>query len=245
MPEYSKHQRNIIKNYYEHFDTIQLQKLQEQLTELYLAEGKAREKRWKQIIKSLENLKVPALAHRSHSQGRQSPVARQANRRTPGQAEVNAHHLDLRLRRAVDFWNGRRPATRRTGNTSRLPSRADRHRPAFGSRRCSRSSPLAVDRIGYQRRNVRRRRARAVVQRRRRRNGIGAAVQTRCRSRSRRRQQHGPGEDGLRVAGSRRRAAIVRRRQQGPGPGHAGDLRSHDRRHRQRNQRLVRAHRRP
>jgi hypothetical protein len=59
MREYSKHQSNIIKNYYENYGTIQLQKLQEQLTELYLSEGKAREKRWKQIIKSLENLKVP------------------------------------------------------------------------------------------------------------------------------------------------------------------------------------------
>jgi hypothetical protein len=60
MREYSKHQRNIIKNYYDNYDQIQLQKLQEQLTELYLAEGKAREKRWKAIVKSLENLKVPA-----------------------------------------------------------------------------------------------------------------------------------------------------------------------------------------
>jgi hypothetical protein len=60
MPEYSKHQRNIIKNYYDNYDQIQLQKLQEQLTELYLAEGAARDKRWKNIIKSLENLKVPA-----------------------------------------------------------------------------------------------------------------------------------------------------------------------------------------
>jgi hypothetical protein len=59
MREYSKHQRNIIKNYYENYDTIQLQNLQEQLTELYLSEGKGREKRWKQIIKALENLKVP------------------------------------------------------------------------------------------------------------------------------------------------------------------------------------------
>lgn len=60
MREYTKHQRNIIKNYYENYDNIQLQKLQEQLTELYLAEGKAREKRWKNITSALENLKVPA-----------------------------------------------------------------------------------------------------------------------------------------------------------------------------------------
>ena len=60
MAEFSKHQRNIIKNYYDNFDQIQLQKLQEQLTELYLAEGKARDKRWKNITAALEKLKVPA-----------------------------------------------------------------------------------------------------------------------------------------------------------------------------------------
>ena len=60
MPEYSKHQQNIIKRYYENYDQIQLQKLQEQLTELYLSEGKARDKRWKNITAALENLKVPA-----------------------------------------------------------------------------------------------------------------------------------------------------------------------------------------
>ena len=58
MREYNKHQRNIIKNYYDNYDQIQLQKLQEQLTELYLAEGPARQKRWKAIVKALENLKV-------------------------------------------------------------------------------------------------------------------------------------------------------------------------------------------
>ena len=60
MREFSKHQRNIIKNYYENYDQIQLQKLQEQLTELYLAEGKARDKRWKTIAAALEKLKIPA-----------------------------------------------------------------------------------------------------------------------------------------------------------------------------------------
>ena len=60
MAEYSKHQQNIIKRYYENYDQIQLQKLQEQLTELYLSEGKAREKRWKSITAALEKLKIPA-----------------------------------------------------------------------------------------------------------------------------------------------------------------------------------------
>jgi hypothetical protein len=72
MREYSKHQRNIIKNYYDNYDQIQLQKLQEQLTELYLAEGAAREKRWKSVVKALENLKVPA-SRIEHVRGADNP----------------------------------------------------------------------------------------------------------------------------------------------------------------------------
>jgi hypothetical protein len=60
MAEYSKFQQNVIKNYYENFDTLQLQKLGEHVTELYLAEGKARERRWTQVIAVLEKLKIPA-----------------------------------------------------------------------------------------------------------------------------------------------------------------------------------------
>ena len=59
MAEHSKYQQKIIKNYYENFDTIQLQRLGEQVTEIYLAEGKARAKRWKEIAKLLEKMKVP------------------------------------------------------------------------------------------------------------------------------------------------------------------------------------------
>jgi hypothetical protein len=60
MAEYSKYQQNIIKNYYDHQDNILLQRLGEHVTELYLSEGKARAKRWKDIIKVLEKLKIPA-----------------------------------------------------------------------------------------------------------------------------------------------------------------------------------------
>ena len=60
MAEYSKYQQKIIKNYYEHQDTILLQRLGEHVTELYLAEGKARAKRWKDITKVLTKLKIPA-----------------------------------------------------------------------------------------------------------------------------------------------------------------------------------------
>jgi len=60
MAEYSKYQQKVIKNYYENQGTILLQRLGEHVTELYLSEGKARTKRWKDIAKVLDKLKVPA-----------------------------------------------------------------------------------------------------------------------------------------------------------------------------------------
>lgn len=59
MAERSKYQENIIKNYYKNFDGIQLQRLGEQVTDLYLAEGKSRAALWKKIVVVLEKLKVP------------------------------------------------------------------------------------------------------------------------------------------------------------------------------------------
>jgi len=55
---YSKHQQRIIKNYYDNRGAISLQRLGELVTDLYLAEGKAREKKWKQAIAALEKLGV-------------------------------------------------------------------------------------------------------------------------------------------------------------------------------------------
>lgn len=60
MAEYSKYQQKIIKNYYDHADQIALQRLSELVTELYLAEGKARERHWKSLNGVLEKLKIPA-----------------------------------------------------------------------------------------------------------------------------------------------------------------------------------------
>jgi hypothetical protein len=57
--KYSKHQQKIIKNYYENREAISLQRLSELVTELYLAEGKARERQWKYIVAALEKLGVP------------------------------------------------------------------------------------------------------------------------------------------------------------------------------------------
>lgn len=62
---YTKHQQKIIKNYYDNRDAISLQRLSELVTELYLAEGKGREKQWKYILGVLEKLGLPSdrIAH--------------------------------------------------------------------------------------------------------------------------------------------------------------------------------------
>lgn len=56
---YTKHQQNIIKKYYENRDAISLQRLSELVTELYLAEGKARERQWKYLDSVLAKLGLP------------------------------------------------------------------------------------------------------------------------------------------------------------------------------------------
>lgn len=58
--EYSKHQQKIIKNYYDNRDAISLQRLSELVTDLYLAEGKSRETKWKQVVGVLEKLGISA-----------------------------------------------------------------------------------------------------------------------------------------------------------------------------------------
>ena len=61
--EYSKYQQGIISRYYDNRDTIMLQKLQELVTELYLAETPAKKKRlWDRVQKAMINLKVPPAA---------------------------------------------------------------------------------------------------------------------------------------------------------------------------------------
>jgi hypothetical protein len=59
-PKYSKHQQKIIKNYYDNREAISLQRLSELVTELYLAEGKGRERQWKFIVTALGKLGLPA-----------------------------------------------------------------------------------------------------------------------------------------------------------------------------------------
>lgn len=65
MAERTKYQQNIIKNYYENRESISLQRAQELVTELYLSEGKKREKYWKSLAGHLEklNVKKPVIDH--------------------------------------------------------------------------------------------------------------------------------------------------------------------------------------
>jgi len=58
--EYSEHQKKVISKYYNHLDIIMLQKLQELVSELYLADSEAKQNRlWERVHKAMVNLKVP------------------------------------------------------------------------------------------------------------------------------------------------------------------------------------------
>lgn len=59
MADRTKYQQQIIKNYYKNQDAILLQRLSELVTNLYLAQGKARARQWKHVVTALEKLKIP------------------------------------------------------------------------------------------------------------------------------------------------------------------------------------------
>ena len=59
MEDFTRHQQGIIKRYYDNQGTIQLQKLSELVAELYLSEGKKREKVWKSVVTAMQKLEVP------------------------------------------------------------------------------------------------------------------------------------------------------------------------------------------
>jgi hypothetical protein len=58
MAKHSRHQQSIIRNYYRNRSAIALQRLQELVTELYLATGKKRQRQWQLIAGHLEKLEV-------------------------------------------------------------------------------------------------------------------------------------------------------------------------------------------
>lgn len=63
--KYSKYQQKAIKNFYDNREAVGLQRLQELVTDLYLAEGKKREKTWSYIEAALSKtgMKPDRIAH--------------------------------------------------------------------------------------------------------------------------------------------------------------------------------------
>jgi hypothetical protein len=58
--DYTPYQQKIIKRYYNNQDTIQRQRLAEMVGELYLSEGKKRQRLWKSAAEAMAKLGVPA-----------------------------------------------------------------------------------------------------------------------------------------------------------------------------------------
>lgn len=65
MADHTPHQKKIIARYYKNFDAIAFQRLSELATELYLAEGKQRDRLWKRAGEALAKIEFPAsrIAH--------------------------------------------------------------------------------------------------------------------------------------------------------------------------------------
>ena len=58
MAKRSSYQQAAIKNYYDNRDAIMIQRLGDMLSDLYLAEGKARKRIWDRAATALEKLGV-------------------------------------------------------------------------------------------------------------------------------------------------------------------------------------------
>ncbi len=60
MPDYSAYQKGVIKRYYEHRDTIAVQKLAEILSDLWLEKSKAKVSQlWESAYKEMQKAGVP------------------------------------------------------------------------------------------------------------------------------------------------------------------------------------------
>ena len=59
MADHTPYQQKIIKRYYQNLDAITFQRLSELATDLYLAEGKKRERLWSRVEESLRKLEFP------------------------------------------------------------------------------------------------------------------------------------------------------------------------------------------
>ena len=59
MADYTPYQQKIIQRYYDNLDSISLQKLSDLVADLYLSEGKKRQKLWDRAKLAMEKAKVP------------------------------------------------------------------------------------------------------------------------------------------------------------------------------------------
>jgi hypothetical protein len=59
VADHTPYQRKIIDRYYKNLDAIQFQRLSELATDLYLAEGKKRDRLWTRVEESLRKLEFP------------------------------------------------------------------------------------------------------------------------------------------------------------------------------------------
>jgi hypothetical protein len=59
VADFTPYQQKIIKRYYDNQDTLQRQRLAELVSELYLSEGKKRQKVWSAAAAAMEKLGVP------------------------------------------------------------------------------------------------------------------------------------------------------------------------------------------
>ena len=59
MPDFTPYQQKIIQRYYDNQGTIQRQRLAELVSDLFLAEGKKRQKAWLAAAAAMQKLGVP------------------------------------------------------------------------------------------------------------------------------------------------------------------------------------------
>jgi len=59
MSDYTPYQQKVIKRYYDNQDTLQLQRLANLVSELYLAEGKKLQRAWQNATAAMVKLGVP------------------------------------------------------------------------------------------------------------------------------------------------------------------------------------------
>jgi len=61
MADFTPYQKKIINRYYDNIDSIARQRLGELISDLYLAEGKKRQRVWTQIESALQKLEIPQV----------------------------------------------------------------------------------------------------------------------------------------------------------------------------------------